>query len=451
MRMRMRSVALACASALLVSVGLASCGGSDDSDSSSGASSLDKKVNLVYIAHDFTPREQWDKERIAAYQKDHPKVKIKQVVIPYPAFDDKLKTAIAAGTVDIFANSTPLGPYFAKGTVAPVDPEAMGFGSLEELNAKYIKEGLEPFSYEGKRYAIPNEATSYAFFVNKKVFREAGLDAEKDYPKTWEQVLALSKRIVKRDSAGRIVRRGFDFAYPATNNWISPSDEYFPMFAQKGGRIVSEDGRSSAFDSPGNVEVMQFISDWVHKHKLGGPPTDDVTDEFLKGKVAMIAIGPWFQPVLSKDAPEVYENLKVVPFPVFDDATAPYGPQLDGYGHMVNARSTKDEQREAWKFIAFLNNMHGDPIPYVQRTGLLIPRKEVYDNPEKLAAKLKDHEVFLDALKRPQLGLFDQVNAPKISEAIQNAVDRVASKRQNPKAAVAQASKEIDAALAASE
>ncbi len=439
--MSVRWLRLACASLVVAgAVGFASCGGSDDED---------KKVTLVYIAHDFTPREEWDKERIAVYEKDHPNVDIKQVVIPYPAFDDKLKTSIAAGSVDIFANATPLGPYFAKGTVAPVDFKAMGFDSLEELNARYIKEGLEPFSHEGKRYAIPNEATSYAFFVNKAVFREAGLDAAKDAPKTWEDVLALSKRIVKRDKAGRIVRRGFDFAYPATNNWISPADEYFPMFAQKGGRLVSDDGRSSAFDSPGNVEVLQFVSDWVHKHKLGGPPADDVTDEFIKGKVAMIAIGPWFQPVLRKDAPKVFKNLMVVPFPVFSDATAPYGPQLDGYGHMVNARSSKDEQREAWKFIAFLDNLHGDPVPYVQRTGLLVPRTEVYEQSDKLAATLKDHEVFLDALKRPQLGLFDQVKAPEINEAINNAIDRVVSKRQDPKAAVARASKEIDAALAA--
>ncbi|MDQ3879697.1 MAG: extracellular solute-binding protein, partial [Chloroflexota bacterium] len=324
-----------------------------------------------------------------------------------------------------------------------------GFDSLEELNARYIKEGLEPFSYEGKRYAIPNEATSYAFFVNKAVFRDAGLDAEKDAPKTWEDVLALSKQIVKRDAAGRIVRRGFDFAYPSTNNWISPADEYFPMFAQKGGRIVSDDGSSSAFDSPGNVEVLQFVSDWVHKHKLGGPPADDVTDEFIKGKVAMIAIGPWFEPVLRKDAPKVFKDLMVIPFPVFSDASAAYGPQLDGYGHMVNARSSKEEQREAWKFIAFLDNLHGDPVPYVQRTGLLIPRTEVYENSDKLAETLKDHQVFLDALKRPQLGLFDQVKAPEINEAINNAIDRVVSKRQDPKAAVAQAAKEIDAALAA--
>lgn len=437
MRLRVRVLL-----ASLVVVGVAGVTGCGGSNGSSG-----KKVSLVFIAHDFKPREQWDKERIAAYEKTHPNVKIKQVVIPYPAFDDKLKTAIVAGTVDMFADATPLGAYFAKGLVAPVDYKAMGFDSLAALNAKYISQGLTPFSYEGRRYAIPNEATSYGFFINQKLFRDAGLDPVKDAPTTWEQVRALSKRIVKRDAAGRLVRRGFDFAYPSTNNYISPSDEYFPMFAQEGGQIVSADGKSSAFDSPGNVKVLRFISDWVHRDKLGGPPADDATDDFIKGKVAMIAIGPWFEPILRKDAPEVFKDLKVVPFPVFSDAKAPFGPQLDGYGHMVNARSSKDKQREAWKFIAYLDNLRGDPVPYVQRTGLLIPRKEVYAQADRLAATLKDHQVFLDALKRPQLGLYDQVNASKISEAIQGAVDRVATKSQDPREAVAQASKDIDAAL----
>lgn len=432
-------------------LGLAACGSGSKSDSGSKSgsgsqSTFDAKVTLTYIAHDFKPREKWDKERIAAYEKMHPNVTIKQVVIPYPAFDDKLKTAIVAGTVDMFANETPLGPYFAKHTVAPVDYQAMGFGSLDGLNAKYIPDGLKPFSYQGKPYAIPNEATSYGFFINEKVFRDAGLDPVKDVPKTWEDVRALSQKIVKRDAQGRIVRRGFDFAYPSSNNYISPADEYFPLFAQKGGQFVTADGKS-AFDSPANVSVLKFISDWVHKDKLGGPPADDVTDEFLKGNVAMISIGPWFEPILKKQAPEIFKNLKVIPFPVFSGAVKPYGPQMDGYGHMVNARSSPDKQREAWKFIAYLDSLHADPLPYIQRTGLLEPRTEVYAESDQLAASLKDHQVFLDALKRPQLGLYDQLKAPEINQAINDAIDRVVTRNQSPEDAAAKAGKEIDAAL----
>ncbi|MCK7528621.1 MAG: extracellular solute-binding protein [Ignavibacteriales bacterium] len=39
-------------------------------------------------------------------------------------------------------------------------------------------------------YALPLYSNSYAFFYNKKLFREAGLDPEKP-PKTWNEVLAV--------------------------------------------------------------------------------------------------------------------------------------------------------------------------------------------------------------------------------------------------------------------
>ncbi|MDQ3539301.1 MAG: extracellular solute-binding protein [Chloroflexota bacterium] len=402
---------------------------------------------MTYIAHDFGPREEWDAERIAEYEEQNPNVNIEQVVVPYPAFPDRVKASLAAGTVDIFAETTPLGPFFASGEVAPVDFEAMGFATEENFEALYIDGGLEPFSLDGVPYAVPNEATSYGFFINTAVLEDAGIDPETEAPETWEDVLALSQRIVERDDQGRFTRRGFDFAYPSTNNWISTNDEYFPMIAQLGGSIVSEDGTESTFDSPGTVEALEFIADWVHTHELGGPTADDVTDSFLRGEVAMIAIGPWFQPVLSDEAPEILENLMVVPFPVFEDAVEPFGPQLDGYGHMVNANSSPEEQREAWRFIAFLDSLEEDPIPYIERTGLLVPRSEVVGDADRLADTIVDHQVFLDALEAPQLGLFDQLKAPEISQAIGDAVDRIASGDQEASEAVAQADEEIQAAL----
>lgn len=442
-RARLTIVVVAVAALLL-----AACG-SDDKSTTTGSSSGSQSIELTYMAHDFTPREKWDKDHIAEYENANPGVKIKQVVVPYPAFPDKVKAGLVAKTVDLFAEATPLGPFFASGAVAPVDTSAMGFASAADFEAKYIDGGLTPFSYKGKPYAVPNEATSYAFFINTKLFRDAGIDPDAEAPKTWEDVKSLSGRLVKRDAQGQLVQRGFDFAYPSTNNFISPADEYYPLIAQKGGSIVAADGKHSAFNSPGTVAAFQFISDWVHKDKLGGPPADDATDSFLKGKVAMIAIGPWFQPLLKKDAPDIYENLKVVPFPVFTDAVKPFGPQLDGYGHMVNAKISPEKQAAAWKFIAFLDSLDTSPIKYVQDTGLLIPRVEVVENASDLAASLKDHQVFLDALQRPQLGLFDQLKAPKISKAIEDAIDRMVTKDQSPADAVAQADKEIEAALTA--
>ena len=384
-----------------------------------------------------------DKKLIAEYEKMHPNVHIKQVVIPYPAFTTKLKAALVANNVDVFADETPLGSYFASGEVTPVDYKAMGYSSLSQLTAKYIPHGLDPFSYHGVPYAIPNEATSYAFYINTASLRAAGISPA-NYPKTWEDVLALSQKLIKRDSSGRLIRRGFDFAYPATNCYLSPDDEYFPLIAQEGGSIVSADGKHSTFNSAGTLAAYTFIYDWVHTYKVGGPPAPDASDGFLTGTVAMIVSGPWFEPIVKKMAPDVYKNLLVVPYPTFKNAVAPYGPQIDGYGLMVNAHDPPSKQRAAWQFIAWMSHV---PVQWVINTGLIIPRVEVYQHEAEIAAHFPFLNVFLAALKRPQLGLYDVRPAAKVSTAIDDGIDRMVSSGQSPKQAVAQASQQIQAAL----
>ena len=43
------------------------------------------------------------------------------------------------------------------------------------------------------------ELTNWCIFINKKVFRDAGLDPEKDYPKTWEEMVEVSDKLCIRD------------------------------------------------------------------------------------------------------------------------------------------------------------------------------------------------------------------------------------------------------------
>lgn len=431
---------------------LEACGKSSSSRSATPTSSTPTtaagpgtgQITLNYIAHQFDPRVAEDKTLIASYQQMYPNVTINQQVIPYPAFTDKLKAAIVGNQVDIFADETPLGTYFGSGAVAPVDFKAMGYASINDLTAKYIPTGLDPFSYHGTLYAIPNEATAYAMYLNTKLFQAAGIDPVAQAPKTWEDVLALSQKLVKKDSQGRFIQRGFDFVYPATNCIISPDDEYFPVIAQKGGKILSADGKSSVFNSPGTVAAFQFMFDWVHKYKLGGPPADDATADFLKGTVAMVLVGPWFEPMLKDQAPDVYANYSVIPVPIFQDTVTPYGAQIDGYGLMVNARSSAATQHAAWHFISWLSHV---PVEWVSNTGLIIPRTEVYANQAQIATKIMDLTVFLDALKRPQLGLYNAAHPDKISKAIDDAIDRMTTQSQSPADAVKQADSEIQAAL----
>jgi Bacterial extracellular solute-binding protein len=46
----------------------------------------------------------------------------------------------------------------------------------------------------GVLYAVPIQMNAFSLFLNNRLFKEAGLDPQKDAPKSWEDVGRLSKK-----------------------------------------------------------------------------------------------------------------------------------------------------------------------------------------------------------------------------------------------------------------
>ena len=177
---------------LMVVVLLAACvapGAAPAGDSA--ASSSGEKVKVIYWAHNFEPRVELDKQYIEQFMQENPDIEVEYEVIPSD-FDAKLRTALASGQgPDLFAQwNGDMGTFFAEGVIAPVSAEALGLASQEELMNQYVspENTLQGAIFDGKLYGIPNEVSIYACYANKAMFTEAGLDAETDFPTTWEQM-----------------------------------------------------------------------------------------------------------------------------------------------------------------------------------------------------------------------------------------------------------------------
>ena len=155
------------------------------------AAASGQKVKVTYWAHNFEPRVTLDKKYIEQFMKDNPNIEVDYQVIPSD-FDAKLRTALAAGNgPDLFAQwNGDIGTFYAQGTIVPVSAEALGMGSQDELMKLYVapENTLQGAIFDGKLYGIPNEVSIYGCYVNKKMFADAGLDADKDFPTTWEQM-----------------------------------------------------------------------------------------------------------------------------------------------------------------------------------------------------------------------------------------------------------------------
>ena len=233
-------------------------------------------ITLVMWTHEDPNRQKLEEGYAAEYMAMHPNVTIKYSVYPSTKIQDLIPTAYAAKNAPSIWNMElqKAYPLLVQGLVAPVDPEALGLKKDSDIIAQYMPNMLDPVTdkdgsllgKKGKVYGLPFELQNWCIYLNKKIFRDAGLDPDKDYPKTWEDVMNVSEKIVKRNGA-IITRRGFDFRYG--DYLIS----WTPMVSQLGGAVVSADGKEAIVNTAAWEKALEYMRQWGPNGKNLGAPT----------------------------------------------------------------------------------------------------------------------------------------------------------------------------------
>ena len=172
----------------------------------------DEHIVLEMWTHEDSNRALLEDRYAKEFMQTHPNVEINITRQSSTKLIELVQTAFAAGEGPTIFNLSINDEYplITTGRVAPMDYEAAGYKDAEDVKSYYIDGMLDPVTYNGEIYGLPLELTNWCIFINKKVFRDAGLDPETDYPKTWEDIVRLSEKIVIRDG-NILVRRGFDF------------------------------------------------------------------------------------------------------------------------------------------------------------------------------------------------------------------------------------------------
>ena len=339
----------------------------------------EEPIVLRYWTHEDANRQAFEDELIAEFQKTHPNVTIEHTVVPTKKRAELIQTAFAANNgPDIF--TMPIEDayqYIIDGRVTPVDYSLFGAKNATELAAQYLGTTMSPATVEGEIYGVPLEITNYGLYVNKRVFRDAGLDADKDYPKTWEDLLTLSEKICKYD--GQILTvRAVDFNY----------DHCFVQFQslieQMGGKILSDDGKEAIVGEEAWIRFFTMMQEFGPAGKNYASPSYTFARKLFNqanGDIAMAFIGLYQVPRILADNPEFYNSgdWMIVPFPKMAEAkeSDPRSCYLSQY-YYVNAQSSPAAQKAAWEFLAFCQSK---PEEYLGRGGSVIqPRKSVLES-----------------------------------------------------------------------
>ncbi len=292
---------------------------------------------------------------IPAFEAEYPYVTVKYD-IPDSSQDGEHKKMVIAGQANALPDVAALGAgYLAEHiylkNVEPLDFDTFGVSSMEEFGNLY--DGGQSVARWGDTfYGVPLSVATYSMILNKEHFRESGLDPENGYPLTWlegdRSMAAVGKKLV-RTEGDTIIREGYGLATHPVGSLIN----YYNVLGSQGVELITPDGKSTNFESPESVRVLETYRDLVFRHKVSAPGGSGRSalkrEAFQNGTASIMStIWSWYLGVID-DYPDVWkggEGVKFFPFPLLKGAS----PYSDQFGSLWVTTTGSKHKKEAWAF-----------------------------------------------------------------------------------------------------
>jgi multiple sugar transport system substrate-binding protein len=407
-------------------------------------------ITINYWSHVNPPANDLEKILVGKFEKANPGIKVNFLPVAESDIATKFTTSLAGGggpdLINLFSSFWP--QYASQGLLSNVDYMAYAQGQgqkpADAAAAKkffgdvYASKVVNGFKINGAQVGVPHEVSNYAFWTNADMFKAAGLDPVKDFPKTWEGLIKTCPAILKANPGKSAI------VLPLFN----AGEEYLvfdQMVRSSGGILFSQDGKTPYLDSPAAVKALTLWRDLVKKYKcinpsLGPTASTDNIDVFGGASSAMLAAaGSWYIPYLKDSFPKIYTSYKVGSPPVFA-GSKPAGGAIYSYALLVPKQSKNTAA--AWKLAGYLS---ANGQEFFNKTGVWLGDKKTLASAE--TAKSPHWAVFKNNL---DTGVFLPPIIPidAVTEKLKAAIEGAILGSEDPKKALATAQQAVIKLLA---
>ncbi|WP_137989659.1 extracellular solute-binding protein [Streptomyces vilmorinianum] len=353
------------ATALVAALGvtLAACGSGDGSNGGGSKSSGELSGTVTWWDTSSVGSEDKVFKKLAEdFTKKHPKVTVKYVNVPFGEAQNKFKNAAQSGNgaPDVIRSEVAWTPDFANlGYLAPLD----GTAALKD-DKDFLKQAAASTKYNGKTYGVPQVIDSMGIFYNKKIFKEAGVEA----PKSIAELKTVAAKIKEKTGKTGLYLRGDD-AY-----W------FLSFLYGEGGDLVNADSKTVTVDNAAGVKAMATVKDLV----TSGAAKTDATDgwnnmqtAFKEGKVAMMINGPWA-------VADTFAGKEFADKANLGIATVPAGSAGQGApqgGHNLAVYAGSKNLDASYAFVEYMTSVEAQATA-AKELSLLPTRESVYIKPD---------------------------------------------------------------------
>lgn len=374
------------------------------------------------------------------FEKENPNATIVWNFIPQGDMEKKLPTAIAMGEApDVWSQSYRTVSEFQKHLAPMTDADAkfMGYGTVDGYLKSWEAGTLDSYSIGKNIYGLPWQYDLYGYIINTEHFIAAGLDPNKDYPKYWDDVIKLGKKLTITEG-GRIKRQAVSFPY------ANPAIWYFmmiqPMLMELKSPVMNADGTECLINSEGAVRAVSEIKRWFDEGIADR--NISATNEYVvlcqQGQVSMFVGNVVEAPkAYGVTNPIVKGKLKAIPNPTFPGTEPASG--VGSWAYAVNAVSKIKPW--AWKFADYIAK---DPMLYMDKLGALIPRQGWSQS--ELVKQLDDPALIVQMQKNTYpSGLLKDFTT--VSEPIKTAIQSILYENKDIRSTLDAVKKAVDAAI----
>ncbi|MET8805521.1 sugar ABC transporter substrate-binding protein [Streptomyces sp. NPDC004546] len=258
-------------------------------------------------------------------------VKVEQISVPADQVASKaLRMASSHSLTDILELDGSELPQFAEtGGLRPL--KAAGVDT-SGFSASATSLG----SYDGVQYGIARSVNSLALIYNTRLLQAAGITP----PRTWAELVEAAKKLTKGDTYG--------MAFSASPN-ADGVYQFLPFFWSAGGDEAKLDNGKG---EPALQLWKDLVADGSASKSVVNWNQQDVNDQFVAGRAAMMINGPWQVPVLSAQK-KVDWAVASIPVPEAGKAAV---PPIGGTVMTVPKNDDRAREKRAGKLLDCLNS-----------------------------------------------------------------------------------------------
>jgi len=305
----------------------AGCGGGDDESASEDTGTASGEITVWAMGAEGEKLDVLAKE----FMQKNPEITVKVTPIAWDVAHDKLLTSVAGNqTPDVSQMGTTWMGEFAKTGALEEVPESIDQDA-------FFESALSTAVVDDKTYGVPWYVETRLLYYRTDIAEKAGITSP---PTSWDELKAMAEAMQQKGGA----KYGISLS---PNNW----QELLPFVWQNGGDVISDDGEFT-FDSPENVEAIEFYQSFFKDGLTAAsvPEGFDITPAFVQGTHPMFFSGPWHMSLIEEvGAAEIEGKWAVAPMPEQESATSFIG------GSDLVVFKNGDNKDAAWKFVEYLS------------------------------------------------------------------------------------------------